>query len=444
MYEHWVSEIAEFSFLAEGHSAESVFQYIKEYSSDGSYESLERLKENIQKRADFIDVEFCLCVLNKGFFYALLGGGASVYVVRSGNVYPLLKTLRGTASLVSGKMQEGDHFELETSNSRKIFPDQEEEEGFSQPEFAPAAPKEGSIKLKIAGAIDSLLTHLPERKIVVHGDESGIRRRSRKASYIGVVLLIILGVSIYFGVKQHGETVKKQEYEPQLLEAEHNLQEAISLSTLSHDRARELILASKKEADGLKKQGVEDERLDSLVSDISDHLGSIAGIYDEPAEVYMDLSIISSGFEANDLAFSEGLLRVLDGKSKKLAGIETDTKRTKIISGPDYLPDAISTVAYADRSFILSSDGIREVTGDPDLVIKPDGWDPKNVLVYAFAGNIYVLDKTENQIWRYQGVRGGFLDKEAWLGEGFNKDTSDSRFYGNRWFNLDGKPGRRL
>ena len=50
------------------------------------------------------------------------------------------------------------------------------------------------------------------------------------------------------------------------------------------------------------------------------------------------------------------------------------------------------------------------------------------MIIYAFAGNIYLLDKQGDQIWRYQGVRGGFLEKEPWLGEGFTRDTSEADF----------------
>jgi hypothetical protein len=266
------------------------------------------------------------------------------------------------------------------------------------------------------------LARLPERRLVIN-DPGGHRSSSRKASLIGVLLLIILGISIYFGTSRQKDVTRRELYEPRLTEAIRNLDEALNLADLSQTRARELILESRETANSLKSDGVEDERLDKLLSGISEHLGPIAGIYESPANLFLDLGIVASNFKGTDLSLSGGVLRVLDSDSRRLIGIEVENKRTNVISGSDYLPDAKETLAYSDRSFILSSDGLREVTNDVELLIKAD-WEADKVLSAAFAGNVYVLDAPNNQIWRYAGVSGGFLEKDEWLGEGFTKDLS--------------------
>jgi hypothetical protein len=58
-----------------------------------------------------------------------------------------------------------------------------------------------------------------------------------------------------------------------------------------------------------------------------------------------------------------------------------------------------------------------------ELVIKPD-WDPRRVLIYAFAGNFYVLEKDKNTIWRYPAIKLGFAEKNNWFGSGLNLDLS--------------------
>lgn len=416
-------------FYTKSPDKDAFYEFIKQGVNENHFESLNSIKEKLSIDDKFGSEEFVFAICNEGKMFSLVANGASLFLVRDGRKIPLLRTLRGTSSVVSGKVQEGDLFVVEIENEKFSFPEGED----SQPTATIAqdniniSSEKTKLNHALAGTIDRLLDKLPERKIVIHGDDYK-NSRARKASLVGIILLVILGISIYFGMNARRDKLAREEYEPRLLSAIHDYEEALELAPLSQSRARELILASRKVANELTNEGIVDERLSELSSNITSHLGSIAGIYDDKAEVFLDLSIVSNGFQGSDLAFSGGELRVLDATNRRLVGIEVANKRTNVISGPDYLPDAISTAAYADRSFILSSDGIREVTDEVSLVIKPDEWDANDILFTAFAGNIYVLDKGNDQIWRYQGVRGGFLEKEAWLGEGFTRDTSDAAF----------------
>lgn len=401
----WRAGTATFCLLAAGKEGTAAF--VRNKILGDFYDSLVNIRDSFLADEYFKDAEFCLCILDGKVLYALVAGGASLSLVRQGKKTPILKTLRSTASVVTGFVKPGDVFELETSEGSRLFRSEEP----------------NSVRSKAANIIDRILERLPERRIVVHGGEGDVDVRAKKASLVGLVLLIILGVSVYFGIQRRAEALRKSEYEPKLASAEHDLSEARDLATISRTRARELILRARKTTRELKDQGVRDPRLAELTKSISEHLGTIAGIYEEPASLFFDLTIVAADFEGAGIALSGGELRVLDSKNRRLVGIKVENKSTNVIAGPDYLPDALAAAAYENRSFILSSDGIREVTEDVELVVKPD-WDAKDVLVAAFAGNLYVLDRRGNQIWRYPGTATGFLEKEEWLGEGFTKDVT--------------------
>ncbi|OGM32699.1 hypothetical protein A2803_01440 [Candidatus Woesebacteria bacterium RIFCSPHIGHO2_01_FULL_44_21] len=406
----WREGRATFCLLVTG-ATEEFASFVKNQLSGDYYNSLAGIRESFLAEKRFEDVEFCLCVIAEEVLYALVVGGASLVLVRGGARTSLLKTLKSTASVVTGYVEPGDAFELETSAGKRLFTAQE-----------PMA-EQVAIKQRAARVIDRLLEHLPERRIIIHGGEGNTR--ARKASLVGIILLVVLGISVYFGVQRRADTLRREEYSPKLSEARHDFEEARELSGISSSRARELILRAHQTTKELKSQGVEDEELNSLASEISGFLGPIAGIYEEPANVFFDLSIVAAGFEGVDVALSGGELRILDAAGRRLVGMEVESKSTNVIAGPDYLPDALATAAYESRSFILSTDGVREVTGDVELVVKPD-WSASDVLIAAFAGNLYVLDRGNNQIWRYPGVSSGFLEKEEWLGEGFTIDVSEA------------------
>jgi len=414
-------------------SSETNFENITSFLSSQSefYDSFKKVKDGLEENQEFKEVEFCICIIQNDFLYLLAGNGASFSLKRDGATYKLLETQKGSSKILSGRVKNGDVYELGAGKVATL----EVNEVSSQ------EPEKSSLKEVAANIIDKILTKLPERRIIVHGEDSPGIGRAKKASIIGIIFIVILGISIFFGLKQRDKALARQEYEPTLAQAVRDYEQALELEPLSKARARELILSSHAAAKELQAKGIQDERLTKLLGDISNSLPQIAGIYQSSANLFLDLSIVASGFRGNDIAFSGGILRVLDTSAKKLVGIETANKRTNVISGSEYLPDALATTAYADRSFILSSDGLREVTEEVELVIKSE-WDTANVLVAAFAGNIYVLDKGSNQVWRYQGVANGFLGKEGWMGEGYNFSLGSARDWsidGSIWTVTDEK-----
>ena len=60
----------------------------------------------------------------------------------------------------------------------------------------------------------------------------------------------------------------------------------------------------------------------------------------------------------------------------------------------------------------------------PKRVIEKDWGDG---LIYAYAGNIYLLDKENNKIYRYAGNGTSFSAKKDWLAPGIKLDLSDAQ-----------------
>jgi hypothetical protein len=294
--------------------------------------------------------------------------------------------------------------------------------------------------------IDKLLEVIPEHKIIVRDETRNIEKKRKKGvtSFVGFLLIFILVISIGFGVKQKSVENEKKKYQSQLTQAQHEFEEASALAGLDTARAKELLLSSREIALRLKDQKIKDERLEELLKKISENIGTIAGIYETEPQVFLDLSLVTSGFEGTDMAFSEGRMLVLDSKGRKIIGVDLETKRTEVITGPDYLPDAVKVGAYADRAFVLSNDGIREIKkgGEAELVVKsslPAGkvsWNTDKIFIDGFAGNLYSLSKEDGKIWRYIGLKDGFSEGQDWLSEGTQADFGDAISWaidGNIW-----------
>ncbi len=411
-----------------------------------------------------VSIEIASLVLSTNTFYSACAGGAKLLIFRNNKLTSLLASSDKPIS-GSGYTRADDKLILGTSELFKkidtsilsaLLPQNPQEvkeelislihkesisglEGLALIDFnssshsLPSPVKEvkkhKTLRQSAAFFIDRLIALIPEKKITIQPTTVDIetKRKKKTVPLVGFILLILLATSIFFGITQKRKKDVRSQYEPLLLEAIHNFDEAKSLKEFDANRARDLALKARDVALKLKAQEINDARLNTLVESLSSELGNLTGVYETAPDLFLDLSLITNEFQGSDMALSGELILVLDSNKKKLVGINISSKKTKIISGPDFFPNTLQVTGYAETSYILSNDGIRETTNDIELQIKPENWNPDKVLVSAFAGNMYVLEKTEEGvIWRYPGIRSGFAEPANWFGSGVAPNLSNA------------------
>lgn len=429
--------------------------------------SLEDVVHAFKQKQIFVEIVGASYVDNVVYLFSANGG--SIFLIRDGNVNELLVTDEEETKSASGYISEGDIIMITTRGYSELFSTEEMEEilnevgdieelkqvvadevsinkkqlAFQVTQVALAelvAPEEEDVaipqpattpanfRLKIASAIDKLIRIIPERKVVLREDtiDNISTKRSKIPVIMGIFMLVGLLLSIWFGVNARSTQQRKAEYQDELLAAQHQFDEARSLSEINAVRAKELILSAKQTVDQLNERGIEDEELRILGVSIEENLGTIAGIYTKTPSVFLDLSLIRADFQGSDMAFSEGVIRVLDAEHKRVTLINSQSKKTENLGDLDLVPNASQITTYADRTFVLSTDGIREVQQEVSLVVKDEDWHPDNVLVGAFGGNLYVLDKSGNKIWRYAGGVSSFGEGQEWFAPGINVNVTEA------------------
>ncbi len=280
---------------------------------------------------------------------------------------------------------------------------------------------------KIVARLDGMIGRLSKRRLRVSPElmEKGRSRRVLYAPIVGLALLLMLSVSVWFGVRRSAKLRRAAEYAQVLEVARHNLDEARNLSALNPGRSKELVLGAKKSVDELTSSGRMEPPVLELKSEIEKGLSEIAGVYKSSPQVYLNLSLIREGFVGSKIDISNGVVQVLDMEHNRLAALEVSTKKTELLAGKDDLFNAFSVSAYSNRSFVMSIDGVREVGDEVVLQVKSDEWDANRSLFSVFAGNIYVLDKQNNMIYRYPGNRRSFLPAQDWFAPGIEPILAD-------------------
>ncbi len=258
---------------------------------------------------------------------------------------------------------------------------------------------------------------IPKRQIYLRGEETEEKVSNRKTTItVGIILLVLLVISIGFGVRQRSIKLAKARYQDKLNEALHDFDEANSLISLDESRSQELFSASSSIANDLKSQGVKDPDLTDLLQKIDSTSGSILKEYKPNLDNFVDLGLLTDGFKGTDLASSGEEMFVLDKNSRKIIEVSILNKMSKVVAGPGDFDSGNQIASFEDKSYVLGDSGVWQLGNDKKNII-PKDWSGE-VLFYNYGGNLYVLDKAGAKLWRYSAIQSGFAAKQNWFGAG--------------------------
>lgn len=413
-----------------------------------------------------ITAEICALSKVENVVYLACSNGSQVMLIRDGNVTPVLSSQEGEVKSASGYIQETDILLLHTKDFSECISVemlnslleeasdieslneliQDQLVGYKKPlaynllQFYEELVEENVVvesnvnvsssavkgpKAVAISVIDKALTLIPDKKMIVKTDTEG-PQKSKAPVIAGAALIGLLLVSIVFGMKAREEKAIKESYQDELVAAQHEYDEAQSLSGINEIRAKELILSAQSRVSGLQERGIEDPQVQVLSTSIEQSLGNIAGIYRQQSEVFLDLSLIRADFQGDDLTFSTGEVGVLDATKERVTLVNVSSKRTENIGELDLAPNAMQLTSYNERFYLLSSDGIRDITSELALVVRSEEWKADGALIGAFGGNLYVADTKNNMIWRYPGGSSTFGEGQKWLSDGINVNLTNA------------------
>lgn len=420
------------SVIESGHEAFSFLQ-AECASSSNLAQYLSSIVERLYSAFRNNNPEIAACVVLGDHIYFAKKGFSEIWAVRNQKPYRL------SSDNFSGRLGSGDLFLLGTAEFFKRAASGNLQDLFigknTADEVADAIspfvhrsddPKAGGVVVKAkvvpapveevqpkpVSAVKKLLVKLaymlPEREFTPSAPSA-----SRRTSfYIGIVLLVLLSVSIFFGIKQKGARDYKSAYQDRLSRAQVLYDDAISLKGSNILQSRDFFTQAKIIVASLKEEGVADPMLDQLKVNLDSQESDILGQSHVPASLFSDLTIFRSDISAFDLSFSNGTMAVLDAKGERVVFVGSKNKETAV-SGKAVEPLSVSTID--GRTYVLGKDGISEVDKIGGKVIIPtDSQWNYPVKIAAFGSNLYLLEKG-GAIWKYPGISSGFGSKQEWL-----------------------------
>lgn len=457
---------------------ELLTRYHEEYYGNLEGKPFNVLRNATQKvanefRESWGDVEIVAIAVVENVVYSAAVGGAGVMIFRNGALGKILESEKGSVISASGFPESGDiillatktffdkvpHGVIKAALSAKTPEDsietlgpmvlgkessgnlgavviKFEEKQASEAIFVPevvevtenAVPAKTVVNFKnpidftrkIQGFIANFLKFIPQKNIYLKTENvTEVSPESKKLTFtVAAILLILLAISIGFGIRQKKINDQKNKYQGILTQATSEVDQAISLASVSSERSRELFADSEQKLNQITAMNVRDPKIDALKKKLDDSRAAVLGEYRGSPQMFLDLTLLSSGFKGDALSLSGGIIYVLDKLGQRVVSVDVSTKKSKVVAGPGAISSAQALAAYEDKVFVLEGDGIYEVDSGNNKVI--DKVWSGDALISAFAGNMYVLDKSGNVIYRYAGSGNTFGDKQNWLSAGTN------------------------
>lgn len=449
----------------------------EEYYGQMELSTFNALKKAVEKvieefKEGWGDIEIAAASFVNGTVYSAAGGGGEVSIFRQGMLATILKSKSGEVIAASGHPEAGDILLLGSSsfyktvqagvlkasletgspediaesfgptvhakadlgalglavikfdeivNVEKLAVEKEEPQRSLEIKKPVFQPRAGGFFARIK---ETLKDKIPDRRLYVKKGETDVEdvEKRKMAVTIGGILLFLLLVSIFFGIRQRRINEEKSKYETKITEARHDLDEAKSLYSLNPDRARELFASSLTIVNDLESQGVKNDQLTALKSELEKGRQDVLGEYDTSLSEFVDLSLID-GFSGKEIVGSGNTAYVLDSAKNRIIKVSLDSKKTQVIAGPSQIENPSQIAAYQDRVFDVEDGNIYEVGDSKKDTVQKD-WSG-SILVYSYAANLYVLDKKASKIYRYPGTDSGFGSKSEWLAPGINPDFSN-------------------
>lgn len=245
-----------------------------------------------------------------------------------------------------------------------------------------------------------------------------VTKRKKMAIGMGVLFLILLIASTVSGsikIKADAELKKWNKfYEP----IEKKRQDALGLASVNLVGSRKLMEEVKTDFNAGKGIFVNTKfknQLDELEKNINSSWTSASGEKTSVMENPVNIDLIRSGFNGSRISLiKESSFLVLDEKMGLVVSIDGKTKDIKVLAGKGEGLNWIDVVFDSKRNLLLDKNGIT-VVGKTGTIGTFDAAVSNPLSLGIFAGNLYLLDQGNKEIYRYNNSGDSLGDRNRWL-----------------------------
>jgi hypothetical protein len=254
--------------------------------------------------------------------------------------------------------------------------------------------------------------------------------------------MLILFVGLVVSGKDYEKVVKnekalelqKTELLPQIDTA---YKQGLYYAELNPTRAKEYLIDAKKLLSNFSNP---DADISKLVAEVDSAYATVTKTYLlDSISPYFDLSAVNAEAQGSRISLYDSVLVVSDKKNNVVYQIGSESRSAKAIIGSTDVIGLIGADGFDGTVYSVSSQGIARYEDKSSKVTRLlDGqtsWG-EIVDIQLFGGNVYLLDQTNNQIWKYIPEESGFAAPRNYISSDSVVGLQDATSFsidGNVW-----------
>jgi len=273
-------------------------------------------------------------------------------------------------------------------------------------------------------------TKLEEKRIKwpiikLHSD-----RAKKNNLWIGGVIFVLLIIMIGIGMVRRAGQIAFEDFTNLSARVDQKISETMSIGDINPERARRLLTDARNEIEAYLATEITEtyqQKGKTLLSEIDKTDEKVFKKNDIQLTTVVELSILFDGLKSDKMkSDGKGNLVFLDKNNSRLVLMNLKDRSRQIVtpSGSDKYVD----IAVADtKIYGLNVSGISEMSwrkSEAKKVIEADEFWKNPVYIGLFAGNVYIFDREQSEIWKYPTLGDTFGSRRRWLAAGITPDLT--------------------
>lgn len=258
-----------------------------------------------------------------------------------------------------------------------------------------------------------------------------ITSQKKKLTLIAVVVLFLIFLwSVGFGYQRRAQSELAKKVKAYQEKINQKLNEAADLSTINLQRSMILLSEAKNDLGELKKivgkkETKETKELDKLISTKEKE---IIKQEEKKYEEFYDLTLITEEGQGIKMYLDKEAVTILNSDIGEIYTLSLTKKSTRTVRGKEIKKAGLIATYNNEMFFYQKEKGIFKVSQDDkiNLVVKKDEDWGDLIDFWIFNGNLYFLDKTKDEIYKYLVAEKGYSGKTSYFKSGQSIDLVEA------------------
>ena len=264
--------------------------------------------------------------------------------------------------------------------------------------------------------ISQIITdHKKESSVFIsHHEIKEVGKRKKLTILLGIILIIGLSFSIYFGIEKNKTQKTEKQYQELKTEIESQIENINQTKNLSLDSAREAANTAQTTIEKMVDLKIHQDEIENFNSQLKTILSQTGSSESYIPDFFYDTNNIISNPQFQKIIFNDNKIYLLDSANSRIDYLDIDSKSTKSVLISDEIKSATNFALDKTNLYLMDNENIYLVNKD-GLTSKISLVDTKPTDFKFWNGSAYVVDADNQTIWKFTPNSTGCSKAQNWL-----------------------------